>query len=104
MIDSKLQRNLNSLIENTLVEEQKMKEDIDFLLSNNASQPPKKYVTKKIKPYNTTRIKSRNIFGNTSYNKAKEEDLFDRSFVFDVYILMIIKTITHSHSNEKFLM
>ena len=61
VIDSKLLNNLNSLIENTLVKEQKMEEDLDFFLSNNASQPKKKkkkkYATKKIKPYNTTRIK-----------------------------------------------
>ena len=48
VIDSKLQRNLKSLIENIFVEEQKIEEDQDFFLSNNASQP-KKHVTKKIK-------------------------------------------------------
>ena len=41
VIDSKLLNNLNSLIENTLVKEQKMEEDLDFFLSNNASQPKK---------------------------------------------------------------
>ena len=41
VIDSKLQSNLNSLIENTLVEDQKMEEDLDFFLSNNAYQPKK---------------------------------------------------------------
>ena len=55
VIDSKLQSNLNSLIENTL-EEEKMEKDI---FNNNASQPKKrKYKTKKIKSYNTSRIKS----------------------------------------------
>ena len=42
---------------------------------------------KKIKPYNTPRIKSRNFLTNISYNGVKEEDLFDRSFVFDIYVL-----------------
>ena len=41
----------------------------------------------KIKPFNTTRIKSRNFLTNISYNRVKEEDLFDRSFVFDIYVL-----------------
>ena len=41
VIDSKLQSNLNSLIENTLVEDQKMEEDLDFFFSNNAYQPKK---------------------------------------------------------------
>ena len=43
---------------------------------------------KKIKPCNTTRIKSQNFLTNISYNVVKEEDLFDRSFVFDIYVLM----------------
>ena len=47
VIDSKLQSNLNSLIENTLVEEQKMEEDLDFFLSNNAIQPKKNVRRKK---------------------------------------------------------
>ena len=42
VIGNKLLSNLNSLIENTLVEEQKMEEDLDFSLSNNASKPKKK--------------------------------------------------------------
>ena len=40
-------------------------------------------MTKKIRPYNTTRIKSRNFLVNISYVGVKEEDLLDRSFVFD---------------------
>ena len=87
-IDQKLQRNLNSLIENTLEEGKKMNEDLDFFFNNNASQPKKrKYETKKIKPYNTTQIKSQNFLTNISYNGVREEDLFDRSFVFNIYVL-----------------
>ena len=47
----------------------------------------KKYVVSKNKLRNTTRRKSRNYLTNISYNGIKEEDLFDRSFVFDVYLL-----------------
>ena len=47
----------------------------------------RKYETKKIKPYNTARIKSRHFLINISYNRVKDEDLFDRSFVFDIYVL-----------------
>ena len=43
---------------------------------------------KKIKPYNTTRIKSRNALSNISYNRNKQEDLFGRNFVFDVFTLI----------------
>ena len=71
------------------MEEQKIEKDLDFFLSNNASQPKKKKknTTKKIKPYNTIRIKSRNFLINSSYNGVMEKDLFDRSFAFDVYVL-----------------
>ena len=74
VIDSKLQSNLNSLIENTLVEK-KMEEELDFFLSNNASQP-KNMQQKKIKVYNTTRINSRNVLTNISSNEVKEENFF----------------------------
>ena len=33
------------------------------------------------------RIKVRNFLTNISYNGNKEEDLWDRSFVFDIYVL-----------------
>ena len=39
---------------------------------------------KKIKPYNTTTIKSRNFLTNISYNEVKEEDLFDRRLISDI--------------------
>ena len=62
-----------------------MEEDLDFFFDNNASQKKKKYLTKKIKPYSMKRIKD--LLTNISYNNIKEEDLLDRNFVFDVYML-----------------
>ena len=59
VIGSKLLSNLNSLIENTLVEEQKMEEDLDFSFSKKKKK--KKKCNKKIKLHNTTRIKPRNF-------------------------------------------
>ena len=88
VIDSSLQSNLNSLIENTLEEDQKMEEDLNFFLSDKPCQPKKKYVTKTVKSYKTTRIKSRIFLSNISYNGVKEEDLFERNFVFDIYTLI----------------
>ena len=87
LIDSRLQLNLISLIENTLEEDQKMEEDLSFFFSDKLCEPRKKNVTKKIKSYNTTRIKSRNFLSNISYNRVKEEDLLDRNFVFEVHRL-----------------
>ena len=86
-VDSRLQSNLNSLIENTLEEDKKMEDYLSFFFSDKLCQPRKKNVTKKIKSYNTTTIKSRNFSSNIFYNGVKEEDLFDRNFVFDVYRL-----------------
>ena len=37
-----------------------------------------------------TQTKSRKFLTNVSYNGVKEEDLFDRSFVFDIYVLTIL--------------
>ena len=45
--DIKLGSNLNLLIENTLLEEQKMGEDLDLFLSNNASQKRNIYMRQK---------------------------------------------------------
>ena len=57
--------------------------------NNNASQPKKrKCETKKTKSYSRTPIKSWNFLTNISYNRVKEKDLFDRSFVLDIYVLM----------------
>ena len=53
----------------------KMEEELDFFLSNNASQP-KNMQQKKIKVYNTTRINSRNVLTNISSNEVKEENFF----------------------------
>ena len=88
VIDSKLQSNLNLLIENTLEEEIKWKKTwIPSLIITPFNQKKRKYQTKKIKPHNTTITKSRNFLTNISYNGVKEKDLWDRSFVFDVYVL-----------------
>lgn len=40
------------------------------------------------KRYTTTRIKSRMFLPNISNNDVKEEDLHDRSFIFNVYMLI----------------
>ena len=85
-----------------LEEDQKMEKDLDFFLDNNASQKKKKYVTKKIKPYITTRIKARNFLTKISYNGVKEENLFDRNSVFDVYTLTT-KTSIPALWREKYM-
>ena len=63
------------------------KKDLDFFFSNNASQPKSKTKYETIKIRIESRIKSCNFLTNISYRGMKEEDLFDRSFVFDVYTM-----------------
>ena len=58
-----------------------------IFLSNDPSQPKKKYTTKEIKPHETIKINFSSLLTNISYNRVKEEDLFDRSFVIDFYVL-----------------
>ena len=38
-----------------------------------------------IKPYTTTRIKSRNFLSNIAYVGITKEDFYNRNFVFDIY-------------------
>ena len=81
VICTKLQSNLNS----TFGGWKKIEEDLDFFLNNNASQSKKSMHQKK--PCSTTRIKSRKFLRNIFYKGVKKEDLFHKSFVFDVYVL-----------------
>ena len=61
----------------------KMGEDLNFLFNNNASQPKKrKYETKKIKPYNTTRIKSKNLFNQDFLQRSHRGRLVGQKFCF----------------------
>ena len=49
----------------------KIEEDLDYFLHNNASQKKKKYVTKKINSWSTTRIKARRFLTKISYNSER---------------------------------
>lgn len=73
------------------MEEGKSKEDLN-LFYDNANK--KKMTTKKkkqnmsLKPQNTTRIKARKSLMNISYNGITEEDVSNKNFVFDIYVLL----------------
>ena len=66
-----------------------MEEDLDFFFNNNTSQPKKESMRQKKSCHtiNMSIIKSRNLLLNISYNGMKKDDLYDRSCVFDVYVL-----------------
>ena len=62
MLDDKTKNKLNDLTNNTLEEDQKLEEDLDFFHDNNTSQKkevssPKKNQRKKLKLYSSSRIK-----------------------------------------------
>ena len=46
----------------------------------------KKKVTLKL--YTTTRIKARNFLSNIAYKSVNDQDIFDRNFCFDAYVLV----------------
>ena len=41
-----------------------------------------------LKPYTMSRIKTRNYLLNISYAGVTKEDFYNRSFVFDIYVLL----------------
>ena len=94
MITDDISNKINSLINKTVEEEKKIEEDLDFFLDNNDIEKNDKKIKenrRKLKPYTTTRIKSRNFLSNISYNDIREEDLYDRNFIFNVYVLITKK-------------
>ena len=42
----------------------------------------------RVKPYTSTRIKTRNFLSNISYTGVKDEDFVDKNFTFDIITLL----------------
>ena len=55
-------------------------------ISSKMIKPSQK--TKTFKPYTTSRIKSCNFLSKISYAGVSDDDIIDRNFCFDIYILM----------------
>ena len=47
-----------------------------------------KHLKRRIKPYMSSRIKTRNFLSNISYTGAKSEDFADNNFTFDAITLL----------------
>ena len=47
-----------------------------------------------VKPYTTTRIKTRSYLSNVAFNGVVQEDPYNRNFVFDISVL-ITKNLNH---------
>ena len=63
----------------------------DFFQDNNTIKKKKKIKIKNIKPYTTTRKKSRNFLSNNSYDDVNKDDFYNKGFIFDVYSLIVKK-------------
>ena len=76
--------------------EQKPENDHDFSFLEEENQKQKsvmsKHLKKKIKPYTSSRIKTRNFLSNISYTGVKSKDFVDNNFTFDT-ITLITKNI-----------
>ena len=71
--------------------EQKEEKDHNFFYYDNADQEKStmaKHLKRKLKPYTSSRIKTRDFLSNIAYNGVKDEDFLDRNFVFDTFILL----------------
>ena len=47
-----------------------------------------RHLKRKVKPYTSSRIKTRNFLSNIAYNGVKEQDFLDSNFVFDTFALL----------------
>ena len=71
-----------------MTDNNKLAKNRDFFQDNNAIKKKlKKKKNATIKPYTTTRIKSRDLLSNISYVGISKEDFYTQNFTFDVYAL-----------------
>ena len=72
--------------------EQKPENDHDFSFLEEANQTKEnvmsRHLKRRIKPYTSSRIKTRNFLSNISYTGVKSEDFADNSFTFDTITLL----------------
>ena len=72
--------------------EQKEEKDHDFLFFEEANQKQEsvmaKHLKRRIKPYTSSRIKTRNPLSKISYTGVKSEDFADNNFTFDTITLL----------------
>ena len=72
--------------------EQKPEKDHDFSFFEEANQKQEsvmaKHSKRRLKPYTSSRIKTRNFLSNISYTGVKSEDFADNNFTFDTITLL----------------
>ena len=88
---------MSQLIKNGVTEmEQKPERDHDFSFLEEPNQKQdsvmSRHLKRRIKPYASSRIKTRNFLSNISYTAVKSDDFVDNNFTFDT-ITLIKKSI-----------
>ena len=61
----------------------------DFFSSNNVIIPKKTIKKRSFYKYSPTKVKARNFLTNISYNRVKDEDFKNRSFIIDCYSFIL---------------
>ena len=84
---------MNQMLKDAVIEmEQKPEKDHDFSFVEEPNQKQEsvmaKHLTRRIKPYTSSRIKTRNFLSNISYTGVKSEDFVDNNFTFDTITLL----------------
>ena len=87
---------MNELIKHSVIEmEQKPENDHGFSWDVESNQKQKSVMAKnlkrRVKPYTSSRIKTRNFLSNISYTGVKSEDFVDKNFTFDMITLLTKK-------------
>ena len=96
---------MNKLIKNGVVEmEQKPEIDHDFSFLEDPNKQQEnvmsKHLKRRIKPYTSSRIKTRNFLSNISYTGVKVEDFVDNNFTFDIITLITKNINPFSHERK----
>ena len=84
---------MKELIKNSVIElEQKPENDHDFSWDVELDQKQQsvmdKHLKRRLKPYTSSRIKTRNFLSNISYTGVKNEDFVHNNFTFDMITLL----------------
>ena len=74
----------------SITESLERKVNQDFFSSDNVIIPKKTIKKRSFNNYSPTKVKVRNFLTNISYNRVKDEDFNNRSFVIDCYSFILL--------------
>ena len=89
-ISKKKVKKMNQMLKDAVIEmEQKPENDHDFLFLEEPKESlMSKNLKRRVKPYTSSRIKTRNFLSNIFYTGVKGEDFVDNNFTFDIITLL----------------